>query len=160
MRVAVGEYDELVMSAANGNPAAADFLYLVVQIAQTWDDLIDRDKPVADGEINHAFEAALVLIPSNPFYRLHSETLGALLHNSIRNWHLATRIEREQETALLPAAFVLRSAYADIFAQVAYITGGAEYALTVAMAARRQAHAEGLDGYILSLAIERKARGG
>lgn len=155
----MAEYDELVMDAAAGDAAAADFLYLVVQIAQTWDDLIDRDKAVQDGDINHAFEAALVLIPGNPFYRLHSDTLSALLHNSIRNWHLATRIERELDAAMMPAAFVLRSAYADIFAQVAYITGGSDHSLNIAMAARRQAHSEGMDGYVTNLAAERAARG-
>lgn len=152
-------FDQLVLDASCGNAAAADFLRLVVDIAHVWDDLIDRDHGVANETINLAFEGALIHIPLNPFYQRHQAELATLLHNSIRNWHLANSIERGNEEKLFPAAFVLRSAYADIFAHVAYILGGTVLALTIAAEARRQAHAEGFDGYLKNLAAERAARG-
>ena len=154
------DYSRLIESASCGNAEAADFLMMIAGIAQTWDDLIDRDKAVQDIDINTAFEAAIINIPMNRFYQRHSQALTTLIHNAIRNWHLATRIEREGPEILYPAAFVLRSAYADIFAHVAYIMGGEECALTVALEARRQAHSEGLDGYVKNLAAEVAARGG
>lgn len=151
-------YAQLIKSTAGDNEAAADFLGIIVNIAHVWDDLIDRDRPVNNETINKAFEGALIHIPLNPFFQRHQVELTTLLHNSIRNWHLATQIERGTDETLFPAAFVLRSAYADIFAQVAYILGGHELALTIALEARKQAHAEGFDGYLKNLAAERAAR--
>lgn len=154
----MADYNELVELACNGNADAADFLRCVAGMAHVWDDLIDRDKPILDSDINRAFEAALIHLPGNPFYQRHVGPLTTLLHNSIRNWRLATQIERGQDVTLYPASFVLRSAYADIFAHVGYLTGGPECALTVALEARRQCHAEGLDGYVKNLAAEKAAR--
>lgn len=152
-------YDKLVESAAKGDAEAKDFLMMLVDIAHTWDDLIDRDKPVVNERIHRAFEAALLWLPRNAFYLRHFTILNAVLQNSVRNWHLANEIERRGESSLMHASFVLRSAYADILAQVAYITGGSEHALTVGLEARRQAHSEGFDGYLKNLAAERAARG-
>ena len=52
-----------------GNQAAVNFNLLFRDILHTWDDLIDRDKPVSGEAIHQAFRAALVLLPANPFYR-------------------------------------------------------------------------------------------
>lgn len=152
-------YQKLVAVAANGDAEAKDFVMMLIDIAQTWDDLIDGDKPVVAERIHRAFESALIWLPRNRFYQSHLGEFSTLLQNSIRNWQLANEIERRGESVLLPAAFVLRSAYADILAHVAYIMGGAELALTVGLEARRQAHAEGMDGYLTNLAAEKAARG-
>ena len=151
-------YQDLVEQAANGDADARDFLLTLIHVAHVWDDLIDGDKPVAAEQIHCAFEAALLWLPRNPFYQRHAAELHVLLQNSIRNWQLANSIERNHEAGLYPAAFVLRSSYADIVAQVAYITGGPKLALTIGMKARRHAHAEGFEGYLTNLDAELAAR--
>jgi len=40
-----------------------------IDLLHTWDDLVDKDKPVSEIEINRAFLTALVYLPANPFYR-------------------------------------------------------------------------------------------
>lgn len=152
------DYQNLIEQAANGDREAMDFLRTLVSVAHVWDDLIDGDKLVSAEQVHCAFEAALLWLPRNPFYQRHAGELNVLLQNSIRNWQLANEIERQRETALYPASFVLRSAYADILAHVAYITGGHKLALTIGLEARRQAHAEGLEGYLTNLDAERAAR--
>ena len=155
---AVDEYRALIERASNGDPDARDFLTTLIHVAHVWDDLIDGDKIVVPEQIHCAFEAALLWLPRNPFYQRHAGELNVLLQNSIRNWQLANEIERSRQIGLYPASFVLRSSYADIVAQVAYITGGPKLALTIGMEARSQAHAEGFEGYLTNLDAELAAR--
>ena len=37
----------------------------------TWDDLVDKDKPVSEADINGAFVALMVHVPANPFYLIY-----------------------------------------------------------------------------------------
>ena len=45
------------------NRDAALFVAMVFRVFHAWDDLIDRDVPLADDEINMAFYLAMVQIP-------------------------------------------------------------------------------------------------
>ena len=51
-----------------GNKDALNMYRMLVDLVQIWDDLIDKDKEVAEEEINHAFLTALAYMPANPFY--------------------------------------------------------------------------------------------
>jgi len=50
-----------------GNKDAVRCVLDLGQIVETWDDLIDKDKPISDQDISGSFYAATVNLPLNPF---------------------------------------------------------------------------------------------
>jgi hypothetical protein len=153
----------LVANAVGHNADAMAFLRGIATVMHTWDDLIDRDRGVSDGEINAAFWLALVELPANPFYAANAEMLRPIIVQSIINWRAATAMERQatcEQYNDLKIAFIIRSTYIDLVVMSACILGGADWAAKVAPDLRRWAHSEGFKGYLDALAAERLAREG
>lgn len=115
-------------------------------IAQIWDDLIDKDKDVSDQDINRAFRIALVVIPSNPFYREYGAHLRPLILNAILRWQDANVLEHGS-LADQHQAFIHRAAIYDIFNLCAYLIGGADWAKEVGPQ-MRQLYGEKLEDFI------------
>jgi hypothetical protein len=145
---------ELFLWAVKGDRVAADFLHKVTDLAHTWDDLVDRDKPVTDNQINVAFFDALTL-SNNAFYARYRAMLEPILINSIINWRVATTLERSEDSKVLPISFILRSSYVDLLTMSACLIGGMNWAEDVGIAARQMVHGEGYDKYLSALITER-----
>lgn len=155
------DYKSVVHEAACGDANAADFLFRVIEVAHLWDDMVDRDKPISDDDINRAFITALVTIPRNKFFQAYVGDLTAVMMVAIQNWLAATRVERGAIEALpLEAAFILRSSFVDLLTLVATINGGRKHGAEVAARVRAMAHREGMTGYLENLTAERTAREG
>lgn len=155
------DFEALALQATCGHAAASQFLVTIASILHTWDDLIDRDGPVTDEAIHDAFVKALLVLPSNTFYRQHCDQITPLLTVAIQNWWAANAAERGQLRALpLEAAFVIRSTYVDLVTFTATICGGMAHGAEVAQRVRALAHREGMSRYLQNLSLERKAREG
>jgi hypothetical protein len=147
---------EIIEKVCKGNKAAAEFLNAIWQISGVWDDLVDRDKPVANKDIDQAFWLALVGLPRNEFYQLNFNLLNPLLINSITNWKCANVFECTTDDYKLSIAFVLRSSYVDLLTMTALIIGGREWADEMVQEIRLYSHSEKLDGYKNNLATQKK----
>jgi hypothetical protein len=145
------EQQQLLYQAVRGHPEAAEFCITLVEVLHTWDDLIDRDKPVSSEQINSAMWKALVEIPRNPFYQAHFHDLIPCLTTAILNWHAANLMEATESEADKEIAFTLRSSYADVVEQAAHLCGGYEWARQVIPLIRREFHREGYAGYRANL---------
>jgi hypothetical protein len=145
------EQRQLLYQAVRGHPEAAEFCITLVEILHTWDDLIDRDKPVSPEAINQAFWLALVELPLNPFYQVHFHDLIPCLMTAILNWHAANDMEATESEADKEIAFILRSSYADVVEQAARLVGGYDWARQVTPLIRREFHKEGYAGYRVNL---------
>ena len=157
----MADLHELALEASCGNPAAADFLVTTVRVLHLWDDLVDRDRPVANEEISHVFTKVLTELPRNPFFQSHMQTLTPVLLTAIQNWHIANAVERDIEHDVPhEAAFVLRSSYVDLVTMTATICGGYEHGVTIGRRVRAFAHREGFKTYLQNLAQEKLARDG
>jgi len=152
----------LVDQAVHHHPQALAFLRDMAQAMHCFDDLVDRDKRISDGEIIDVLWKVLVAIPSNPFYREHEAVLQPIVANAIINWRIATHIERCEPTTEtdLQTAFIIRSSYVDLVTMAAMLIDGPDWAAHVGPGLRRWAHSEGFDGYLQALAVERTARQG
>ena len=139
-----------------GNRDAAVFVAMVFRIFHAWDDLIDKDAPVPDAEINMAFYLAMVQVPRNPFYRANFAELSPIVSQAIANWMYATQAEREAPSE---ATFIVRSSYVDILLKSAEIVGGLNYAVGAQHAIREWFHAEGYAQYLTNLQNEAAVRG-
>jgi hypothetical protein len=110
---------------------AISFIEDLFQAWHIWDDLIDKDKPIADVDINKAFINAFIKIPRNQFYQINFGVLNPLMENAITSWLAANTLEATKEN--LEAAYELRNTYLNIIISCANIIGGVEWAATVAV---------------------------
>jgi hypothetical protein len=142
-----------------GHPAAASFCRDLLDVLDVWDDLVDRDKPVCDEQINHAFQTAIFRFAANPFYQQHQLSLLPIMNAAAINWEVATTLERGGQVSDLNIAFILRSSYVDVLVACVGLTCGPQAALAAALLLRSAAHSEGLAQYVENLQAERRERG-
>ena len=141
------------------NEPAIRFLQDLFFIAARWDDLLDKDQVLTDNDIHALMETALSL-PCHPFFMQHFAQLSPLLHNAIRNWKVATTIERDptSDECALMNAFILRASYIDILGHCAMLLKGNAWAEQVTREARLYNSREGFMLYRQSLAREEEVR--
>ncbi len=148
----------VVSEAVFGNENAIIFLRTIANTLHLWDDLIDKDLPLDDEQVNKAFHDLFITIPCNSFYQKYSAFLHPVLVNAIINWHTANSFEEGTDPNELHIAFIIRSSYIDILTASAFVLGGMTHARKVAVTARKWAHEEGFDQYIGNLARERRTK--
>jgi len=119
---------------------------LLLDIAHTWDDLIDKDKPVADEQINRAFLSATVDLTMNPLWDKH---LASNLLNVYFRWSDANSIERDCSSTDddLAKAWMLRAGLYDMFVLIAHKLYGRTWAEQVGPIIRKY-YGETLIGFI------------
>lgn len=61
-----------------GNANALEMFNLLIELAHSWDDIVDRDSEISEFRVNRAFLIALCILPSNPFYRA--------IQDEVRHW--------------------------------------------------------------------------
>jgi len=111
-----------------GNDAAVDLALMIFEVAQVWDDLIDRDHPISDESINRAFRYLIYDIPMNP---IMSKELTVILLSCYNQWTAANSIEKCGED--LHKSYMLRASIYQIFQHIAAIVGGLDYGTKVSV---------------------------
>lgn len=145
--------------AAKGDNAAALFLLAITDAAHAWDDVVDGDRELERAVLAQAFQALVLEIPANAFYRAHRASLDPLIQQAAVNWLVATDIERDA-SAPKHVAYILRSTYIDLIAHVALLTGGPLWAQLVCRRVRELNQDETFDDYLHELTAEAHARTG
>lgn len=115
-----------------GDRDAVSFALMIIDLADVWDDLVDKDVEVSEGDINRAMVVALSGIPRNPFYRRHQDELLPLMESGIFGWLAANELVKRGGQKELEIANVLRHSAADLFVHMARLIGGIGWAATVA----------------------------
>lgn len=133
------------------SPAAVAFCETLFRATQTIDDLIDRDRPVADAEIFRAFWDCLFELPANPFYRQHEPYLRPIIASGFQDWWDSVQLERAGDAHGRHIAFVLRDSLTSVVIQCAYLVGGYDWMQQVADSIRRHAHEDSLADYLTDL---------
>jgi len=145
---------EVIDYMVKGNREAADFIEKLFVVVHQWDDLMDGDKPVDIGLLMYG---AMVALPSDPFYQRNFHVLSPLIETSIMSWLTANKLEATEERSDKEISFIIRSDHINVTLMVIRLVAGWEWAKEMALIGRHHAHAEGLDGYIENLKIQRKA---
>lgn len=107
----------------NGNVEAFRFVEMVSYLANFWDDLIDRDKPMPDERINAMMWMALIDLPRNRFYQQHYPALSALMATGAMEYMVAQQFERTKDAHGLELAHNLRYGIAQVATYVAQQCG-------------------------------------
>jgi len=111
-----------------GNQDALNMFRMFVDLAHTWDDLVDKDKEVVEHEINNAFAIALVYLPSNPFYRTIQPQVLPMWLSVIYAYQTANAFEKTKDEHGLEIAHTLRYAAGNIMAYAVHVCVGPEKA--------------------------------
>lgn len=127
--------DQLTISKFNhffrGNADAVNFALMFLHIVDTWDDLIDKDQPITDANINSAFWFCLSSLPRNPFYRQFTDELTPIIEVGIFNWMAADELRLKGGTKEMEVANVIRHGVSDLFVHMARLIGGFDWAAEV-----------------------------
>lgn len=96
------------------NTAAIELSFMLLDIMHTWDDLVDKDKPVAEGDVNRAFFMAIQMVPAHPLWNIG---LSTMLTSVYLRWRTSTHIERDKAATDndLSKAWMLRAGVFDLF---------------------------------------------
>jgi purine-cytosine permease-like protein len=114
-----------------GNQDALNMYRAFVDLAHTWDDMIDRDKPVSADDINRAFLTCLVYLPANPFYRAIQEQILPMWLVVVSSYETANAFEKSKDPHGIEIAHSLRYAAGNIVAYAVHVCLGAEKAKEV-----------------------------
>lgn len=131
-----------------GDRQAVDFVEMLGQISQVWDDIVDEPhSPPSAADINKAFWTALVGVQMNPFFNRHRDVLMPVLHMAVVDWMDSNNLERgsKHDKTL---AFVLRDTLVSVVVLCAELVGGWQHAREVGPNIRRFFYSEHLDQYL------------
>lgn len=115
----------------NGNTDALKILDLIIELTHAWDDLIDKDKPVTDDQINRSFLIALVYLQSNPLYRQIQDAILPMWVMVVSAYETANTFEKNKDQHGLEIAHGLRYAAGHIVAYASLVCCGPEKAKSV-----------------------------
>jgi hypothetical protein len=131
-----------------GNSSAINLAKAFMKTFSIWDDLIDKDEQISDGDINKCFWIIFVDLPNNQFYKQYFSLLHPIVINSIINWHAANALEKSGSTEI---SFMLRSSCIDIISMCAFIVGGEEWARKITPSIRKWSCNETYSEYVNDL---------
>lgn len=112
----------------NGNRDALAVYKTFIHLLHTWDDLVDKDKDVSEGDVNEAFLSALVYLPANPFYASIQRDILPMWMGVVSAYEAANKYEREGDEHGLEIGHTLRYAAGHIAAHMILVCCGREKA--------------------------------
>lgn len=130
-----------------GNQDALNMCRLLITLGHTWDDIVDKDKPVSEDDINNAFLIALVYLPANPFYqRIQAQVLPMWI-TVVSAYQTANFFEKTKDPHGIEIAHTLRYSVGNILAYAMHVCLGPEKAKEYLPEMWKAAVAERFDGY-------------
>jgi purine-cytosine permease-like protein len=114
-----------------GNQDALNMYRMFVDLAHTWDDLVDKDRAVSEDAINNAFLVCLAYLPANPFYQTIQQQVLPMWLTVVSAYQVANHFEREKDPHGIEIAHSLRYAVGNIVAYAVHVCVGAEQAKQV-----------------------------
>lgn len=123
---------------------AAEWLLMVWQAIQTFDDVADDDE-VLRAELDATIWNVLVAMPQNPFFARHAGTLLPLLGTMVLKWQASDRVERDGQADA--RSFTWRAGYYELILVAVQLIHGASAAASVAHKVLGM-YGESLDSYL------------
>jgi hypothetical protein len=122
---------ELLLKWANGDTAAAGFLFEIAQITRLADDIVDTDAE-RQRNVGWLLTRTLITLPTNPFYMRHAALFGPIFANTIIKWQQSDEWRQSGAVMRQNFGYVMREAIGDVYTAVAMLTGGFDHARAVA----------------------------
>jgi hypothetical protein len=100
------------MTESVKDPEALEFLTLVLNAIEVWDDIIDQDNRVTPDDINNVFSQLLLKLPANEFYQRHYTALAGMIVVMITSWHTSNADHSTDESQA--HAYTLRKEFINL----------------------------------------------
>jgi hypothetical protein len=114
-----------------GNQDALNLYRMFRDLSHTWDDLVDKDKPISETEINNAFLICLVYMPANPFYQRIQAAVLPMWITVVSAYQTANSFERNKDEHGVEISHTLRYAAGNIVAYAVHVCVGQEKAAEI-----------------------------
>jgi hypothetical protein len=121
------------VTSAVREPAALDFIGIIFDVFEVWDDLVDRDKPVSDELISDAFRKAVVHLPINAFYMQNFGALYPHVVATITAWETANELHKAKDKESIAHAYTLRKLMINLIVECVRILDGNTAALNASV---------------------------
>lgn len=102
-----------------------EWLLNLWHVIQMFDDVIDCDKEVTRQDADRAIMAALLGMPSSPFWLRHHNVLMPVMLLALSKWQASDRQERTGNVSA--TSFVWRASYYDVVVIVCHIVHGSNF---------------------------------
>ena len=120
--------DEGKLEWFGGNQDALIMFRMFVDLAHTWDDLVDKDKEATEQAINNAFLICLVYLPLNPFYQTIQRDIMPMWISVVSAYQTANKFENSKDEHGVEIAHGLRYAAGNIIAYAVHVCVGPDKA--------------------------------
>lgn len=114
-----------------GNQDALNLYRMFRDLLHVWDDLVDKDNPVTETEINNAFLICLVYMPANPFYQKIQAAVLPMWITVVSAYQTANSFERNKDEHGIEIAHTLRYTAGNIIAYAVHVCVGQEKAAEI-----------------------------
>lgn len=104
---------------------AIRLILIIFDIGETWDDLIDKDKPVPDETIHKAFWQSIVGLQGNPFFQKHSPMIVPVLAAGMNAYMDSVELEKGDINSRV-VAFGMRDFYLEVVPLIIGLSQGYE----------------------------------
>lgn len=116
--------DALRHKACCGNASALSLLSILMDTVETWDDLIDKDKPVEETDINRVFINLLFFLPQNEFFEKNKAYLMPVIMTCINAWLDSNAMQKSHLKHERMWAWALKQMGVELYGAMAFLTGG------------------------------------
>jgi hypothetical protein len=129
-----------------GDVSAVEYLLMIGESSEFFDDLIDKDKPLSDDQIIRMMFTLLLDLQTNSFFQRHKTELLPLMSISMNAWLDANTLERQEGNGA-NRAYVLRDLTIEIAIHVIGMVRGRAYMREVSASVREFFLHETLEEY-------------
>jgi hypothetical protein len=99
---------------------AQEFLTLVLNAIEVWDDIVDKDDRISVDDINNVFTQLLVKLPANQFYQKNYTALAGMIIVMITSWHTSNANQGTDEAKA--QAYTLRKEFINLVVMCVALT--------------------------------------
>jgi hypothetical protein len=131
-----------------GNTDAIDFLLIVFNAAELWDDIQDNEFSKVREAAGDTLLTLLIDLPANKFFHENLNTLRTGMLLGVNAWKDSVILEKRSDSWSQTWAYALRDLYMELVPLCAMLVGGYVHMRSISLQAREFFQAETLEEYI------------
>lgn len=147
----VVDLDSFLKEASKGNEDAYKFLRLFYNATCLWDDLVDKDRPYNDSQVDEVFRGLFFELSENKFYRDNQDSLSSFLFVVVNAWKDSNEWHDSKNKMQGLCAWFIRHLYQEVIPLIAWKVGGYKHARSISLKFRQFALQDsisrGMDGF-------------
>lgn len=138
----------IFIELAHGNKEAFEFMWVFWKFTHTYDDLVDRDRPVGNQLAAQRLGEFITEISFNTFYQTHKLQLHGLIIQALTRWIDGDTWEKSESPLHRAWSSPVRCGDVDMFMHIAYLCGGWSHLRAMAKHRRYDMNSKGENQHV------------